>query len=223
MYVRYNIFNYIEVKGGRLMEDKDTKSKYITVIIIISLLLNLYLIWNNYSNHRLIIQEYKHELDTAKMNLYDAYYNISYITSIDYDKKTLKKLYRLQNNLYSAQEHLYYFGRYFNYTREASTTGFKEGSDYLDAYINTVEEWIQAVENKDIENVPTIAELVIFQKDIKNTMDKLDDKRIKKIEKTVIFFYGIYGLTGDELRTIFKDLRKETKSKRVSYYFSRYR
>lgn len=194
------------------MKNNSIKTKFIITITVVSLLFNFYLFRQNYRKHEIIIQEYTGEILYAKGYLWDAYNQFNNISNI----MTTKRLYTLKSNLEFAQEHLYRFGRYFNYTGEVYMSGFELGRRYLDAYIYTVEEWIEAVENKNNKEIPSIDELESFKKDLKNIIDKLDNKFRKKGEN--YYYYSIDDLTYDELRNIFRELVKETSNERINYH-----
>ncbi|WP_069651116.1 hypothetical protein [Caloranaerobacter ferrireducens] len=194
------------------MKNNSIKSKFIITITVVSLLFNFYLFKQNYRKHEIIIKEYTDEILNAKSYLRDAYNQFNNISDI----MTTKRLYTLQNNLESAQEYLYRFGRYFNYTGEKSMSGFTFGRRYLDAYIYTVEEWIEAVEDKNSKEILSVDELESFKKDLKNIIDKLDNKFLKKGEN--YYYYSIDDLTYYELHNIFEELVKETSNERINYY-----
>lgn len=166
------------------------------------------------------MQYYSNVLGDTMFYLQEAYIEINNleITSDNFNWRTMKKLKNIKYKLITAEGQLYGIGDYFDYSdKDLSMAGFKYGEDYIRGYIYTIEEWEHALEEKSTNEVPTMEDITLFKEDLKNMIDKLNNRLFKGREGSMHYIV-IDDLTYDEFHNIFEELIKETKNEDIKKY-----
>ncbi|MCT4541949.1 MAG: hypothetical protein N4A63_00230 [Vallitalea sp.] len=160
-------------------------------------------------NNKNTIQEYHNRMmNRALINIDQA---VNLLDKYKANKKP-NLLFQVASELDAASDFIQEFRTYYEYNSESISGLIIEGTEFFIAYKGVVNRWGLALQNEDLEKIPSDEQIEIYRKDIQEISNAFRDNFKEK--KNTLSYEKL-------IETIF-ELVKKTKSEEVKSNFSKF-
>jgi hypothetical protein len=181
---------------------------FFVILIVFFCIISIKLYKVNQNNKNTIQEYHNRMMNRALINIDQA---VGLLDKYKANKKP-NLLFQVASELDAASDFIQEFRTYYEYNSEGISGLIIEGTEFFIAYKGVVYRWGLALQNEDLEKIPSDEQIEIYRKDIQEISNAFRDNFKEK--KNTLSYEKL-------IETIF-ELVKETKSEEVKSNFSKF-